>query len=298
MACPARTVRDPIPHLCCVILLKQVPEELRPGGVMRTSALLRSGVTSERLRRALRDGELTRLRHGWLAVSWAKPEVVQAVRQGGVLGCASALAFRGAWKINDGRLHLYRSRHERRGVPECRAPKSRIASDLAVLRMPEALMQAVFCLPAYDFLAIAESTIHRRLLTEAELRTILSDLGPRPKRVMDLLDLAESGTETYVRLRLRARGVRLRPQVEIPGVGRVDFLIGTSLVVEVDSRGHHTDPAAYERDRVRDQKLHSLGYRVIRLTYEQVVFGWTTVEARLLAVIRAGLHLRRLVPQP
>lgn len=159
-------------------------------------------------------------------------------------------------------------------------------------------MQAVFCLHAYDFLAIAESTIHRGLLTEAEMRAILSDLGPRADRVMDLLDLAESGTETYVRLRLRAKGVRLRPQVEIGGVGRVDFLIGTSLVLEVDSRRHHMDPAAYERDRVRDQKLHSLGYRVVRLTYAQVMFGWAAVEDRLLAMIRAGLHRRRLVPQP
>lgn len=280
-----------------MILVKQVPEELRPGGVMRTSALVRSGVTSERIRRAVRDGELARLRPGWLAVPWAKPEVVQAVCQGGVLGCASALAFRGAWTINDNRLHIYRSRHERGGGSECRAPKSRIASDVAVLRMPEAFMQAVFCLHAYDFLAIAESAIHRRLIVESELRAILS-LGPRADRVMALLDVAESGTESYVRLRLRALGIQLRPQVEIAGVGRVDFLIGTSLVVEVDSRAHHTDPEAYERDRVRDQKLHRLGYRVVRVTYGQVMFGWAAVEARLLAMIRARLHVRRLVPQP
>lgn len=229
---------------------------------------------------------------------WANPGVVQAVRQGGVLGCASALAFRGVWKINDNRLHIYRSRHERRGGSECRAPKSRIASDVAVLRMPEAFMHAVFCLHAYDFLAIAESAIHRRLIAEVELRAILSTLGPRVDRVMALLDIAESGTESYVRLRLRAMGVKLRPQVEIAGVGRVDFLIGTSLVVEVDSRAHHTDPEAYARDRVRDQKLQRLGYRVVRVTYGQVMFGWAAVEARLLAMIRAGLHLRWLVQQP
>ncbi|WP_432559826.1 endonuclease domain-containing protein [Granulicoccus sp. GXG6511] len=164
--------------------------------------------------------------------------------------------------------------------------------------MPEAFIQAASCLAPNDFLAIAESAIHRELISEAELRQVLGECGPRVDRLMAHLDRAESGTESYVRLRLRARNIKVQPQVEIAGVGRVDFLIGMSLVLEVDSREHHQDPQAYERDRIRDQMLMALGYRVIRVTYDQVMHGWNLVEARLLAVIRAGLHLRPLVPQP
>lgn len=277
---------------------KKVPEELRPGGVVKTRVLRQAGFTDAQIRQLVADGVLTRLRPGWLAMRWARAEVVEAVRGGGVLGCASALAFRGAWKFHGDKVHTYRSRHGRRGEHDgCPGPRSRIASDVAVLRIPEAFMQAVFCLPPLDFLVVAESAIHRRLITEEELREVLRGYGPGVDRLLSHLDRAESGTESYVRLRLRAKNIKVQPQVEIKGVGRVDFLIGTSLVLEVDSREHHEDPEAYERDRIRDQKLVALGYRVVRVTYDQVMYGWDQIEARLLEIIRAGLHQRRLVPQ-
>lgn len=43
-----------------------------------------------------------------------------------------------------------------------------------------------------------------------------------------------------MRLRLRRRKVELRTQVTIADVGRVDLLVGERLVIEVDSKEHHT----------------------------------------------------------
>lgn len=107
-------------------------------------------------------------------------------------------------------------------------------------------------------------------------------------------DFAESGTETLVRLKLRAGGIRVRPQMVIGGVGRVDLLIGARLVIEVDSREHHTSADAYESDRARDRKLTAMGYLVVRLSYRQVLHEWAEIEPDLLALIRRDAHVRGL----
>ena len=87
---------------------------------------------------------------------------------------------------------------------------------------------------------------------------------------------------TIIRLRLRARGIRLRSQVDIPGVGRVDFLVGDRLIIEADSVEHHLPK--YHSDRTRDRVATAMGYLMIRLTYEDVVYHWDTALADILAV--------------
>lgn len=104
-------------------------------------------------------------------------------------------------------------------------------------------------------------------------------------------DRSESGTESLVRYRLRSRQIGVRPQVSIESAGRVDLLVGRRLVIEVDSVAHHTSTAAYRRDRRRDRRLAALGYLVVRLTYEEVMYEWDNVLADLLMIIRSGAHL-------
>lgn len=43
------------------------------------------------------------------------------------------------------------------------------------------------------------------------------------------------------------------------------------LVVELDSRGFHSDPRTFESDRIRDARLQRLGLRVLRVTYKRLV---------------------------
>ena len=42
------------------------------------------------------------------------------------------------------------------------------------------------------------------------------------------------------------------------------------LVVELDGRAFHDDPASFERDRARDRRLAVAGWRVIRVTWRQM----------------------------
>ncbi len=54
------------------------------------------------------------------------------------------------------------------------------------------------------------------------------------------------------------------------------------LVVEVDGAGTHLSRRAFEADRLRDQRLAAAGWRVIRITWHQLVHEPDRI-ARLLA---------------
>lgn len=130
-----------------------------------------------------------------------------------------------------------------------------------------------------------------------ELVDLVPAVASAPPRVRSLLDrvdrLADSGTESLVRVRLRSKRVRLTIQVYIPGVGTVDTLIGRSLIVECDSRAHHLGEG-YQTDRARDRAARRLGYHPVRLTWEDVMFRWPEAEREILDMIRMGLHRQRV----
>ena len=68
----------------------------------------------------------------------------------------------------------------------------------------------------------------------------------------------------------------------------VDFLWREQrLVVEVDGFRYHSSRAAFERDRRRDAALAAAGYRVIRVTWRQLVEGPEAVVARIAAALAA-----------
>lgn len=70
------------------------------------------------------------------------------------------------------------------------------------------------------------------------------------------------------------------------GGAEADFLWrGRRLIVEVDGRDVHTTRRAFESDRRRDQRLATLGYRVIRFTWRQVTFAPREVAATLRALL-------------
>ena len=279
--------------------MEAIEQDLCRGGVVRTATLVSHGWTRSRLRCGVRTGRLRRLRRGWYAFPGADPEGVRAVASGGVLGCVSALKFYGVWDLHQSRLHVHRSEFGRRRgggrVCWCRPVGDRCSPSSGVDDVVDALRSASCCVADEDFVVVVDSAIDRGLVSRAEVVQCLSGISDRVDRLLGLTDRAESGTESLVRLRLRARNIIVWPQVSIPGVGRVDFLIGKRLVLEVDSVEHHLSRQNYQRDRVRDQKLVALGYLVVRVTWEQVMSGWEEVEDRILTIIRHRLHLRALV---
>jgi very-short-patch-repair endonuclease len=58
------------------------------------------------------------------------------------------------------------------------------------------------------------------------------------------------------------------------------------LIVEVDGYAFHSTRAAFERDRARDAELIAAGYRVIRVTWRQLVEEPEATVALLAGALR------------
>lgn len=142
---------------------------------------------------------------------------------------------------------------------------------------------------------VCDSILNRRLLTQADIDDALLDAPRAVQTTLRRVDgRSESGTETMVRLRMSAPHLQVRPQVSVPSVGRVDLPVGRSLIIEVDGEEYHSSSTNFENDRLRDLHAAALGYRVIRLSYRQVVYRWPEVSALVMELVHRGEHRRPL----
>jgi very-short-patch-repair endonuclease len=265
-------------------------------GLLTTRLLRAHGLRTRDIRRAVAAGDLTRPRRGWYATSGTPAPVVTAARVGGRLTCLDALGFLGAWTLDVPGVHVRVSD----GVAVVRLPGVHIhwtseRVEPGIDSVEEALATAVGCVDFRAVVIVADSLVNRGLITPVRLQAVLG-LTPRGRRVLGVHDpSAESGIETYVRLALRRHRVRVRSQVAIPGVGRVDLLVGERLVIEADGYDWHGDRAAFERDRERDRELVRRGYVVIRVSYRQVLGDLDAVMVAVLDVVRRREHRWRAV---
>lgn len=259
------------------------------GRVVRAETLIDRGISRDRLERHARAGHIERVRRGWYATDDAHPDVVAAVRAGGALTCASALSALGVWTMPDPRLHVRISRGaHRRGVGSERihwsdAPISGFPMDSP----SDSLRVMTGCADLRSAVVAADSILNARLLTVDEVHGICATT-PRGRRILQLVDRrSESGLETLARLALRRLRIGVIPQFQVPGVGRVDLLIGDRLVLELDGESWHD----FEADRARDRALIVRGYIVIRVSYSQVMNGWALIEEQILQLVRRREHL-------
>jgi very-short-patch-repair endonuclease len=166
-------------------------------------------------------------------------------------------------------------------APPANACEDSVAASIAHL---------ILCQPRTSAIATIDSALNSRLISRNQLREILSHL-PASHAVIDTLadGRAQSGLETFARLRLGSKRIRVRIQVDVPGVGRVDTLIGDRLILELDSRSHHLGDN-YEKDRTRDLHAIESGYVVLRVSYHRVMHDWASIERVVLALVRRGDH--------
>ncbi len=257
-------------------------------GVVTTAQLAALGWSKWQIERAVQRLVLVRIRPGWFGRS-PDADALAAARAGACIACFSALRLRGAWVPQGSGTHLRHAKHRReaRCHPFGAQPPVRSVID----DLETAVRSAFRCGDREALVVVLDSLLHRRLATMDELRTWAADAPARIRGLLAVLDgRAESGTESMVRFRLWRRRIGVRIQVRVlPGM-RVDLLIGERLVIECDSRKHHTDSAAYERDRERDRRLVARGFLVLRLSYRQIHEDWPAIERDILAIIRRGDH--------
>ena len=155
------------------------------------------------------------------------------------------------------------------------------------------LKYAARCLDPDEWIAVCDSYLNRAKLCVEDLIAEMGLIGPT---VLDLLyktdRRSQSGTESIVRVRLRALGFDVVVQPRIPGVGWADLRIG-KLILECDSVLHHASKEDYERDHHRDRRALVDGWLCMRLTYDDVLYGWEDTLADIRAVTDADRHRTR-----
>ena len=277
------------------------------GGIARTYELLRDGHTSHQLTAAVRRGEVVRVRQGHYACPELSEAETRAVRVGGRLAGLSAARHHGLWTPRDTSLEVS-------VAPDSRALRSPTdkSTRLSTLRNPgvtvhwtdrsapgtRSTVGVLACLidvaktqPARVTFTVVESALHLRRVSPAAWRRAVRVL-PQPLQVLlsAVSALSGSGGESLAKYEFIATGIHFAQQVSIDGVGRVDFVVGDRLVVEIDGAEFHTSREAFEEDRRRDAGLRVAGYRVLRFSYAQVSERWHEVEGAIGAAIGEGDH--------
>ncbi len=250
--------------------------------------LRNNGATRNDIEHALATGGLLRVRRGWYATPETTPDVLTAVRCGGSVSCGRALKIHGLWVLNDA-LHIRVGAHARASTRGRHSHRRDGNSHHGVDDLETALTVAITCMSVEAAACVVDSALNLKLLTPSQAQWLLST--PKGKRIWSLCDgCSESGIETLARIRLRAAGLRLRVQVKIGDIGRVDLLVGDRLVIELDGDTWHSTKEKREDDRRRDSALVALGYLVIRAGYSRVVDQWDIFEREVLTVVRRRDH--------
>lgn len=127
----------------------------------------------------------------------------------------------------------------------------------------------------------------KRGLSTGELADVVATLGRRGRPGTALMRrltadrgegyvATESELEDLLRAILQRYGIAQPDRQRVLGdelpIGRVDFVyLDARLVLEADGRRHHTALLDADRDRWRDLELTAAGFRVIRVTWQQLV---------------------------
>lgn len=270
---------------------------LRHWGGARRRDLLAAGVDPAGVR-TLRERRLI-LPAGrglyYAAGSDPRHPVLMALQAGGLLTCVSALRLHGIRAVDaitpppGAPLHVTEIR---RAAPapmssaHHRSPARPMRPGLVRLR--DAVAHLLHCQDELICLIVLDDLFRRGALAR---EAVLADLpgrrnAPLRELVMQAVRTSESPVESIVHYHLRRAGWSFRCQVEIPGVGCVDFLIEGRVVLEVDGYEFHSDSRAFIRDRERDLRLEARGYRVVRVAAATVFRRWEETMRELSEVVR------------
>lgn len=253
------------------------------GGVARWNEICwvttRSAVDAE-----LASGAISRLRRGTYAVGDIAEARAQAEAVAATVSHLSAAISHG-WKVKLPPEKVTVTLPRNRSRPG-HADLEVHWQDLTPLQRHRGVTKPVEtvigCARAYDFdvaLCVADSALRDRAVTRAELFRAASR-SPRTGRAKALRVVhtadgrAANPFESCARaIAAEVRGLDVRPQVWIQGVGRVDLAdLGLGIVVECESFEFHSDAASLEKDVRRYTSCARCGLVVVRFTWREVMF--------------------------
>lgn len=256
-------------------------------------------LSDNQLKSVVASGRLRRIARGWYATPSADEDAVAARAVGGLLTAQSLLRKYNVWLHQDSRLHVIVPPNASR----LRRPPTNRAVCVHYLPIPTGSVEAIvracqamaYCSTHIQLVAAIDSCLASGLVSIDDL---VRDSGPTNERFRRALARvrsdAGSGLESEARCLFDGMRLKYRTQVQIQDVGRVDFLIGKWLIVEIDGFEYHSR-TEFHTDRIRDLRLAALGYRVVRMSAPMLRDEHCIAAFRKL--IRQRVHLTPQFPQ-
>lgn len=280
------------------------------GGIARRDELITAGVSGSDITRAVRLGVLRRVRRAHYAIVAADAAAVAATRVGGRLGGPSAARTYGVWAGFDDRTHvvvppnasrLRLIREDGRTTPDrgehpvaLHWETTEPGRECWRVSLLDALRQTVSWCDEETGLAALDTVLDLGLVAPDRLRDAFAREPEASRRVAAAARVGSgSGYESIAARRFERLGLRVRQQVAVPGVGRVDGCLEDVLFYEVDGDGFHSSPAARETDRRRDAAALAGGGAVIRFGARRIREDWAGCVTDAVAAIRRRVPARR-----
>lgn len=295
-------------------------------GATSATALVAGGVSRRDIDRALGRGDLVRIRRNALvdgplwqeAPPWDRHVLrARAVAAGLTTqdGCPVVLTHHSALAIHgigvhgvDDRVHLSWA-DGRRGATSATVSVHRLVASPFVMQhdgIPVVTAAAACVQVAAQFggeagLVSANHALHRGSMSQESLDRALVALGVvrcsrGPREMAALADpRIESAAESRALWVLHIMGIpRPTPQVSIRDewgtpFARVDFLIeDAGVIIEIDGMAKYEDIRDLRAEKVREDRLRSLGYEVVRLTWADLADPLEVRRTILAAMQRAA----------
>ena len=303
-----------------------VPQTGRVAGIVTTAELTAAGFSCDRIRVLARRGDLYRVGRGAYANGARARELLAKADGNQLLQLAGAVAVRGPGTVVSHESAAYLHSIDLLTTPEAATltcPPGRGWSASPGVRLH------VTTLPAGDVsfmigmrvttpartvadlartlsfragVVSADSALHRKLVTKAELTAVLATCTrwPGVRNAAEVIDFADSRAESPLEsiARVAFNDCGLPPpelQVWLGGtvepVGRVDFYWKQyRTIAEVDGAIKYADPQRARAQLRRDSLLRDDGFEVVHFTWQQITQTPELVAASIRKAFRRGLR--------
>jgi very-short-patch-repair endonuclease len=279
----------------------------RQHALVTTAQLDAAGIRDQALARRVRRRTLRRYHRG--VYLFGLFETPRTREMGALLACGpeAVLSHRSAahaWGLpvtRPDRVDVLRPTHSKRpgihvhrGVP---GPGEVLDLDgLRVTSPPRTLLDLAPSAAGRELERLVEEAQVLRLATRREIEAVATTGHTGVRALLaalaafDTPAMTRSEAERALRELLRSAGLPV-PAFNARVAGHeVDLhWPAQRLVGEMDGWRFHSSRAAFERDRARDQDLVALGYRVIRITWRQIVHEPQRLLARIAAALAVGV---------
>jgi len=282
----------------------------RQQGLVTRRQLHEHGLDDSAIKRRVANGTLYRVFHGvYLVGHQARAPIARETAALLACGNAAVISHRSAaalWSMvprDGGEVHVTVLRRKVRSRPGLRVHQTAHLTSVDI-RPKDGIALTSPVRTLLDLAADGDARLEDafteahglRLLRSGELEAAIGRASGRPG-VIALRALIASHASGYTRskgeleMRRLVRAAHLPPPLvnaHLHGY-MVDFLWSDRrLVVEFDGYAAHGHRVAFERDRRRDAVLVAAGYRVIRVTWRQLLDEPLTVVARLATSLAVG----------